>query len=220
MSESYISRASRIATRAVLALGIVFAGLTAADAEELVDKYLLGPGDVINVIVLEDKELGGQALVRPDGKITMPLAGAIRAAGRSPEEVAAVIRSRLSTNFVEPPSVTAALVSMAAKSEEIAAAEAATEPRDIYVIGEVGRPGRFEYDPERRINIMQALSLAGGLSPFAARARIQVREVTDEGETVRTVDFNRIEMGGAGDLTELADGAVIVVPERGFMEFD
>lgn len=220
MTESLFARVSRRAARICLAAGIVLAGVSGAKAADLIDKYVLGPGDIVNVIVLEDKEIGGQALVRPDGKITLPLAGVIRAAGRSPEEVAAVVRSRLASNFVEPPSVTVSLVGMAEASAEAMMEEEEAGPRELYVMGEVARPGRFEYNPEKRLNIMQALALAGGLGPFAARARIQVREVGDAGETVRTVDFNEIEMGGAADLAELADGAVIVVPERGFMEFD
>lgn len=215
MSEILKSRATRLF--ALVALLIGFAGAAVAASHEVVEEYLLGPGDVVDVVVLEDAALNRQALVRPDGKINLPLAGSITAAGRSPEAVAATIRARLANSFVEPPSVTVALVS---RAPEDADEEDEDKPRQVYVLGEVASPGLIQYDPERRINVLQALSMAGGPGPFAARTRIQVREADEAGESVRTFDYTSVETGGASDLAELADGAVIIVPERGFMEFD
>lgn len=178
------------------------------------------PLDVIEITVLEDSDLNRTALVRPDGRISMPLAGTITAGGRTPEQVAATIRARLQSDFIEPPSVTVALASLAPERQAEIEEEEEIEPREVYVLGEVARPGRFEYDGETRITILQALSLAGGAGPFAARKRIQVREVAEGAEFLRTIDYDAIENGGGSDLSELADGAVIIVPERGFLEFE
>ena len=197
---------------------ILITGLAAGAANaQGAEPYLLQPLDVVEITVLEDKELNRTALVRPDGKISLPLAGTVQAAGRTPEQVAGTIRARLKADFIEPPSVTVALTNLAPNSVD---EEDEIEPREVYVLGEVGRPGRFEYDGEMRINILQALTLAGGPGPFAARTRIQIREVAEGAEFVRYVNYQAIEEGAANDLAELADGAVIVVPERGFLEFE
>lgn len=185
-------------------------------AEELEGPYLLQPGDVVDISVLEDPELNRQALVRPDGKISMPIAGTLTAGGRSPEQLMRVIRARLGNNFIEPPNVTVALVSLASPIEEDE-----DEIASVYVLGEVNRPGRYDYDREEPINVLQALTLAGGPGVFAARQRIQVRENVDQTETMRLFDYDKAEDGFLAtniDLEILADGAVIIVPERGLFE--
>lgn len=187
-------------------------GGAAGAANEPVERFTLSPGDVLEVTVLEDPALTRQVLVRPDGKFSMPLAGTVNAYGRTPEEVQGTIRARLRDNFVEPPTVTVSVLSTAAAEDE-----EETE-RVVYVLGEVARPGRYEYDPDTRLTVLQALSIAGGPGPFAARARIQVREREGEGEVVRIFDYEAIETGAAADVAELADGAVLIVPERGFLE--
>lgn len=182
--------------------------------------YLLRAGDTVEVIVLEDPELTRRALVRPDGKISLPIAGTLTAEGRSPEQLQSSIRSRLTSNFIEPPSVTVSLVGIALE-EEIEEVEEVDDPREFYVVGEVARPGRFEYPSDKTISVLQALTVAGGLNAFAARKRIQVREVVEEGERVRLFNYEAVEDGSGinpDDLATLADGAIIIVPERGLFE--
>ncbi|MEL6792603.1 MAG: SLBB domain-containing protein, partial [Pseudomonadota bacterium] len=131
----------------------------------------------------------------------------------------AMIRSRLRSTFVEAPNVTVSVVSVAApiaeeEEEEIVTAE-------VYVLGEVASPGRYEYDSAEPITVIEALTLAGGLGPFAARARIQVRERVDGAEALRLFDYESFEEGrlaSPADLTNLSDDAVIVVPERRLFE--
>ncbi|MEM7239261.1 MAG: polysaccharide biosynthesis/export family protein [Pseudomonadota bacterium] len=201
-----------------LAVGLVLTITgSAAMAEELDGPYLLEPGDVIDISVLEDPELNRQALVRPDGKVSMPIAGTLDAAGRSPEQLMRVIRARLAGNFIEPPNVTVALVSLADPDEQDDEDETST----VYILGEVNRPGRYDYQTEEPINILQALTLAGGPGVFAARQRIQVREIVDQTDTLRLFDYDAAEDGVLvtnQDLGTLADGAIIIVPERGLFE--
>lgn len=179
--------------------------------------YKLRPGDVIIVNVLEDAELDRQVLMLPDGRISLPVAGTIKADGRTPDQLAAIIRSRLSRNFVQPPNVTVTVSALAPYEEEIDETETAT----VFVLGEVARPGRYEYEAEAPITVIKALSLAGGVGPFAARSRIQIRELEGETETLRLFDYADFEDGliaTSRDLADLRDGAVIVVPERGLFE--
>jgi len=177
--------------------------------------YTLKPGDVVSVTVLEDPLLDRQVLVAPDGRIALPLAGSLIAQGRTPQQLAGTVRARLRSRFVDPPTVTVSLVSIGEEDD--------ADQRVVYVLGEVTRPGRYGYKAEEPITILQALTLAGGPSPFAATARIQVRERAGKGgiETLRLFDYEAAADGALNtvhDLAVLADGAVIIVPERGLFE--
>lgn len=202
------------------ALGAVIATfLSVAAFAQGSDFYRLVPGDILEVTVLEDPDLGRQLLVRPDGRISMPLAGTVMAEDRTPEQVQATIRARLARNFVEPPTVTVAVVSVREGLDEEDLEE--TVLNDVYVLGEVARPGRFEYPDDEPVTVLQALSLAGGVGPFAAIKRIQVRQVVDGVETVRLFNYEAVEEGAgvtAADFEPLIDGAILIVPERGFLE--
>jgi polysaccharide export outer membrane protein len=171
--------------------------------------YLIQKGDVLDVSVLEDPGLNRQALVRPDGKISLPLAGALNAAGMTPEALQTAIRGALRRDFVEPPTVTVSLLSLAA------AEAAATTP--IYILGEVRAPGRYEV--ALPMDALQALALAGGPGVFAARDRVQVRRRVEGAETLTVFDYDQVENGAAiPEPIELAAGDVIVVPERGLFD--
>lgn len=177
--------------------------------------YRLAPGDVVLINVLEDPELDRQTLILPDGSISLPVAGTVNAGGRTPAELERIVQRRLRKNFVKLPTVTVGVVSLAEPDEE------EDTLHEVFVLGEVGSPGRFEYDPEKPITVLKALTLAGGLGPFAARSRIQVRETVDGAETVHLFDYDAIERGSGVSLRGLAsltDGAVILVPERGLLE--
>lgn len=196
------------------ALLVLGCGVAAAQTG---DAYKLKPGDVVSITVLEDPLLDRQVLVAPDGRIAMPLAGSLIAAGQTPEQLAGTVRAQLRSRFVDPPTVTVSLVNVGDGGPGL------TERAEVYVLGEVARPGRYEYDSTKPITILQALTLAGGPSPFAAVERIQIRERTGESEieTLRLFDYEAAADGALNtdrDLAALADGAVIIVPERGLFE--
>ncbi len=194
----------------VLALCAPAAAQEAAEAEGA-EVYLLRSGDVVEVSVLEDGSLNRQVLIRPDGKISLPIAGTLTAEGVSPEELQARIRSALAADFREAPTVTVSLVrSTAPPEEEVDAVE-------IYVIGQVGAPGRIQLlEP---IDVLQALAIAGGPGIFAATERIQIRRRDENGgETVTLFDYTAVEEGSGIALQMVGDGDVIVVPERGLFE--
>lgn len=179
--------------------------------DEMGEPYTLRPGDIAVVNVLEDPTLDSQVLVLPDGTISLPMAGTIRAEGLTPEQLADLVQERLRSNFVEPPNVR---VGVSAIGQPLLQS-------DVYVLGEVARPGFYQYDPAEPITVIKALALAGGIGPFAARERIQVRELVGETQVLRLFDYEAFEEGqiaSSRDLEVLSDGAVIVVPERGLFE--
>lgn len=176
--------------------------------------YRLQPGDLIEISVVEDEKLNRQVLIRPDGRISLPLAGTVRASGRTPESLQSAISSRLSKDFVQPPNVTVSLVSLA---QPRFGEEEEEELNTVFVVGQVANPGRFQYPADEPITVLKALSLSGGPGAFAARKRIQIRRQTKGDVVVFEFNYKAVESGRRLETDiELVDGDVIVVPERGF----
>jgi polysaccharide biosynthesis/export protein len=197
---------------------VVLGGVPRALAQDTSAPYQLQPGDVVEITVIEDPNLNRRVLVGPDGRISLPLAGSVVAAGRTLGQVQSAIQSALSGNFVRPPTVSASLVALA--PPPLPEQEQPQALNSVYVIGEVNRPGRYDYEPDKPISVLQALALAGGPGVFADREEIQVRSVAEDGaETVRIFSYDDVEKGlGATLGTPLPDGAIIVVPERGLFD--
>jgi polysaccharide export outer membrane protein len=156
--------------------------------------YRVGPEDVLRISVWRDETLTREVLVRPDGLMSFPLIGDVRADGRTVEEIKAEVASRLA-RYVPDPTVSVEVLKV-------------TSYR-IYVIGKVNRPG--EYLVGHDLDVMQALSLAGGLTPFAAENRITIlRRATGETFDFRYGDIERGE--SLGQNIVLHRGDVVVVP--------
>ncbi len=172
--------------------------------------YRIQPGDVLAITVLEDETLNRQSLVLPDGRISVPLAGSVGAAGQTVETVEKVIADRLASNFAVRPSVFVSVVTVA---EEL------VETFPIYVLGRVGEPGIREVEPGT--TLLQAVALAGGLDRFAATKRIQLRRTDPSTGQERLFLFNykAVERGGSiQSMITLREGDVIIVPERRLFE--
>lgn len=181
---------------AILFVALGFAA-SRAQAEEA---YKLNPGDVLQISVWKEEGLQQQVLVLPDGDISFPLAGHIKAAGLSPEQLQKVLHGRLK-NFFADPVITVTVVQVGGNK--------------IYVIGQVRNPG--EFPANRPIDVMQALSLAGGLTTFAADKDIKVLR-RDASGTQRTLAFNYSEVSKGNQLNSnvlLKPGDVVVVPTSG-----
>ena len=158
--------------------------------------YLLQPGDVLTVSVWKEPDLSIDLLVRPDGGITMPLAGEIEAAGHSVEEVRTVIDERL-RHFLSKPAVTLIVKQ--------------TLGNQIFVIGKVTHPG--QYPLNRPVDVLQALSLAGGVTPFAAVNDIRV--LRRDGQRQVTMSFRYGDVEKGRNLQQnilLQSGDTVVVP--------
>jgi polysaccharide export outer membrane protein len=171
--------------------------------------YRIQPGDVLAITVLEDDTLNRQSLVTPDGRISVPLAGTVRASGNTVETVEKTIADRLASNFAVRPSVFVSVVSV----------DETAETFPIFVLGEVGGAGAIEVEPGT--TLLQAIALAGGPGRFAATKRIQLRR-TDSAtgqERMFLFNFNAVERGGAiQSMITLREGDVIIVPERRLFE--
>jgi polysaccharide export outer membrane protein len=149
-------------------------------------------------------------VIGPDGSFGFPLAGHIRAAGRSPQAVEDILKSRLQKNYTGALDITVSLAAVNKQDEED------TKPR-VYVTGEVLRPGPVLLTT--RINVMQAIALAGGLGPFAAKQRIQLHRKVEGSDRIFVFDYKAYTAGlDTADNLNLRAGDVIIVPERGLLE--
>lgn len=184
------------------------------------DRYVLRPGDTLDIEVLEDPNLNRTALVSPDGRISLPLAGTVVAQGRSVDEVQAEIAARLAPNFAAPPNVFVGLEATAPRTPAPPPAPPAPPPTiDVFILGEAASPGILTLEPGS--TVLQAFAAMGGFSPFAATTRIQLRRTDPASgqESVYAVDYEAIEQGlSRQGLTTLVDGDVIVVPQRRLFE--
>jgi len=193
---------------------LLMAGLAGAAAAQ--SDYSIQPGDTLQIEVLEDPNLNRTVLVLPDGSISFPLAGTLKAGGRNIDSVAQTLASELASNFAVEPTV---LVSVAQIAPKTRRGPNVPDLMNVYIIGEVNEPGRKEVLPGT--TLIQFLAEAGGLSRFAAEKRIQLRRVDPASNEETVYRFNYRTMGGPDSIsgtTVLAPGDVIVVPERRLFE--
>lgn len=176
--------------------------------------YVIQPGDVLAVEILEDSSQNRNVLVLPDGSITFPRAGSIRASGRTVSQVQRNLATRLESDFASRPTV---FVSVSQLAPDRGASEPDTFP--VYVTGEVNEPGRL--DVEHGITILQAIAQSGGVTRFAAERRIELRRPDPQTgqEVIYLYSYNRQASGQRiPGGTRLRQGDVIVVPERRLFE--
>lgn len=179
----------------------------------LAQGYRIKAGDTLSISVLEDPNLNRSVLVRPDGGISLPIAGNIQAAGNSVQSVERLVTERLASGFSIKPTVSVALASL---GKPAAAGTAATS--DIFFIGEVAKSGMVSVD--RGTTLLQAIASAGGLTQFAAEKRIQLRRTDKSGhETIYLFNYDAVQNGAriTNNLV-VQSGDVIVVPERRLFE--
>ena len=158
--------------------------------------YAIQPGDVLTVSVWKERELQAEVLVRPDGGLSFPLAGDIQASGRSVEEVRALIEKGLK-RYIPDPAVSVAVKQIGGNF--------------IYVIGKVHRPGQFAFS--KPLDVMQALALAGGATPYAALNDIRILQRDASGLKSVPFHYNDVEKGRElGQNILLGSGDTVVVP--------
>lgn len=206
--------AHRTIAAAIVALCAIWMFLTAGPAAA--QEYKIRAGDTLQVEVLEDPSLNRTLLVLPDGTISFPLAGSVAASGRTVSQVQSALTSGLSGNFAAAPTVT---VSVASLAQRTSSAPAPDPTIDVYIMGEVAVPGKKEIDPGT--TILQFLAESGGLTPFAAKSRIELHRTDSQSGTTQVYFFSYDRRGKGERIassTALIDGDVVVVPARKLFE--
>ncbi|WP_330629547.1 polysaccharide biosynthesis/export family protein [Thioclava sp. FTW29] len=172
--------------------------------------YVIKPGDTLQIEVVEDSSLNRTVLVLPDGSISFPGAGTVRAAGNSVDTVRHALSSRLAAEFTAPPSVYVAVQKLYDTDEFM------PEKAKIYMMGEVNSPGMLEV--EKGITLLQAIASAGGFTRFAATKRVELHRVDPQTHAEQIYLFDYKHHKGISGGTLLTDGDVISVPERHLFE--
>ncbi len=201
----------------VLALPFFLAMLAAPVAAQD-GGYLIRPGDVLKVEVLEDPGLNRSVLVSPDGRINLPLTGTVKVSGKTIETVQAELSGRLSANFAAPPNVYASIESVVVRAPGGTGGGTAAGV-DVYVIGEGAKSGKISVAPGT--TVLQFFAEMGGFSKFAATKRIQLRRTDPRtnADTNYLINYDAIEAGTSRmGATVLRKGDVIVVPQRKLFE--
>ncbi|HXX74368.1 MAG TPA: polysaccharide biosynthesis/export family protein [Nitrospiraceae bacterium] len=164
-------------------------------------EWLLGPEDVLVVTVWRNQDLSREVVIRPDGMISMPLIGDVQAAGLTANVLAKRIAERM-TEFMSTPTVSVQVKEVSSYF--------------IFVTGEVSKPGK--YPLKSFATVLQAVSLAQGFTPFAAKNKMQVVRMVKNGngdmhEVHIPVGFDDL-VSGKGPVRNfvLKSGDVIVVP--------
>ena len=157
--------------------------------------YVIGVEDVLNVVFWKDKELSAEVLVRPDGKISLPMLNDVPAAGMTPEQLATAVQ-QAAAKFVRDPGATVIV-------KEI-------RSRKVYVIGEVAKPGTFPLASE--MNVIQIIAEAGGFLESANKSNVVVVRNENGQERRYKVNYNEVVRGkNVGQNIRLLPGDTILI---------
>lgn len=162
-------------------------------------EYVVGVADQLDVRVWRNGELSTSIVVRPDGNITLPLIGSIRAAGLTPTQIQDDIGKRLLAYVTEEDAV-------------VTVAVTAVNSYNVTVAGNVTTPGRFS--STEYLTVADAIALAGGPTRFAEPQATVVLRRNGDGEVRRIpIDYEQV-IAGKGDVQNivLLRGDVVHVP--------
>lgn len=161
------------------------------------DDYTIGPSDVLAVSVWKDAELTRTVLVRPDGKISLPLIGELEVSGLTAQKVQRLIGQKLSVYISDP---------------QVAVIVQEVKSRTYTIVGKVGKPGSYELG--KPTTVLEAIAIAGGLLDFAKANKIFVMRRWGDGSSIKIpFDYKKVIKGRGPDANvELRNGDTIVVP--------
>jgi len=158
--------------------------------------YVIGAEDVLNVVIWREKDLSAEVIVRPDGKVSLPLLNDIQAAGLTPEQFRQQVTIAVA-KFVAEPAVSVIVRSI--------------NSRKVYIMGEVAKPG--PYPLVGPVTVLQLIALSGGLTEFADAKGISVMR-TENGQPKR-MSFNYRDVSRGKKLEQnvlLRPGDTVIVP--------
>ena len=178
---------------AVLSAQVINAGTRASVVDE---SYRIGPGDVLSITVWKEEGMQQEVLVRPDGWISFPLVGEVKAGGLTTKSLSNLLVKKLK-KYIPNPNVNVSVIQAVSNK--------------VYVIGKVNRPG--EFTATGYMDVLQALTMAGGLTPYAESDEIKIIRRTESGNKVFLFDYDEVASGERLDMNIiLKAGDTVVVP--------
>ncbi len=161
-------------------------------------EYRIGVPDLLELTVWQHEDVSGPLLVRSDGKVSVPLLGDVRAAGRTPAELSAMITAGL-RDYIANPRVDVAVTEMNSQVVSV-------------IGGGIEREGQVEL--QRSTRVIEAIAAMGGLTPFAKKRRIRVLRNTRDGQVEFNFDYTAFVNGEAPDSNLVLEaGDTIIVPD-------
>jgi polysaccharide export outer membrane protein len=168
----------------------------AASAPTLAPDYRIGPEDVLSVVFWRDTDLSAEVMVRPDGKISLPLLNDVQAAGLTPEELRGHLM-RAASKFIEDPNASVVVKTV--------------NSRKVFITGMISRPAA--YPLVGSMNVLQLIALAGGLAEYAGKDKIQIVRVTDGKTDYFKFNYNDVmRQKNVQQNIDLRPGDTVVVP--------
>src|SRR5215813_12634987 len=185
----------------IIAAAFCAAASSAVAAQD--DGYRINGGDLLHISVYGEQNLNQDVPVQPDGGIAFPLVGNMNARGMTLKELQTKISNTLRESQYFP-NLT---------DNEVTVSMVKASGNSVSVVGQVKQPGTFSYDTQ--LDVMQALSLAGGLTPFASKSKLKIlRRDTQGTQTAILFDYSEIEDGQHLDKNIILQGGdVVVVPQ-------
>ena len=186
-----------------LACFLAVAAFGAAGARADEDGYRINGGDLLHISVYGEQNLNQDVPVQPDGGIAFPLVGNLNVRGMTLKELQGKVANQLRDSQYFP-NLT---------DNEVTVSMVKATGNSVSVVGQVKQPGTFAYDTQ--LDVMQALSLAGGLTPFASKSKIKILRRDPAGvQTAILFDYSEVEDGEHLDKNILLRGGdVVVVPQ-------
>ena len=194
---SKINLISRMFPILITSLAILSADIALGqDSNQNSEKYLIHAGDLLEISVWREEYLEREVVVQPDGRISFPLAGLLEAAGKTVNELQLSVEEKLALYFPDP------VVTVSIKE---------IRGNTVYILGQVQRPGQIIMNPV--IDVMQALALVGGTTPFAELNDIKI--LRRSGKSQKLIGFRYGDIARGRNLQQnivLQSGDVIIVP--------
>jgi len=179
-----------------LVLLLAFGTSTAQENVAAGEAYEIQPGDLLFISVWKEPELQKEVLVRPDGAISFPLSGEINSRNKTVEDLRIELSERLS-RYIPDLLVTVSVLQI--------------NGNKVFVIGQVNKPGEFVVNP--RVDVMQALSMAGGTTPFADLKNIRILRRSRAQQTALEFRYDEVIRGRSLEQNIILEsGDVVVVP--------
>ncbi|HUS10948.1 MAG TPA: XrtA/PEP-CTERM system exopolysaccharide export protein [Pyrinomonadaceae bacterium] len=195
---------SGLTVAAIIFTGICYSAAPVLAQESLnVAPYVIGPGDQLEISVWKNPELSTAVPVRPDGRISTPLATDVVAAGKTPDELGKDIESRLK-KYVSDPIVTVIVSSFVGPYSQ-----------QVRIVGEAAQPKALPY--LAHMTVLDAMIASGGLTPFASGNRAKlIRKVNGKDVSTRLRLSDLLKDGDLSANTELRPGDTIIIPQSFF----
>jgi len=188
---------------ALSATRVVLAQEASSDpSDDRASSYVLAPNDLVNVKVFQEDDLESKVRVSRSGTITLPLIGEIRVGGKTPQQAARVISDAYAKGYLINPQVTLNVLNFAKYR--------------VTVLGQVQRPGSYDFPNRERLTLLEAIGLAGGYTRGANPSRVLIKRVIQGRELVYQLDAKKMASEDKSAAFEILAGDVVTVSESRF----